>query len=253
MALPAEPRQKMINIMYLVLTAILALNVSAEILNAFKVVDDSLKKSNTAIDASDKAIFASLAQKKEKAETKQKAETWEPRAQQAKKLADEIYAKIDAYKIELQKASGLNDKGEYKVDDLDAATRVFIDEGKGKEFYSSLDNFKKQILNISPEIGKEFSNKIPVDLNTPASKTGEAQQSWEYSYFHMTPTIAAITILSKFQNDIKNSENQVVTFCHNQIGQVELIYDQAKPLVSQSSNYLMPGDKIKIRAGMGCF
>ena len=50
MALPKEPRQKMINIMYLVLTAILALNVSAEILNAFKVVDSSLLKSNDSID-----------------------------------------------------------------------------------------------------------------------------------------------------------------------------------------------------------
>jgi len=42
MSLPKEPRQKMINMMYLVLTALLALNVSAEILNAFKTVDRSL-------------------------------------------------------------------------------------------------------------------------------------------------------------------------------------------------------------------
>ncbi len=46
MALPKEPRQKMINIMYLVLTALLALNVSSEILNAFKTVDKSLQKSS---------------------------------------------------------------------------------------------------------------------------------------------------------------------------------------------------------------
>jgi len=57
MALPKEPRQKMINIMYLVLTAILALNVSAEILNAFKVVDSSLGKSNIAIDKSNGTLF----------------------------------------------------------------------------------------------------------------------------------------------------------------------------------------------------
>jgi Skp family chaperone for outer membrane proteins len=50
MALPKEPRQKMINLMYLVLTALLALNVSAEILNAFKTVDNSLKNANTTID-----------------------------------------------------------------------------------------------------------------------------------------------------------------------------------------------------------
>ncbi len=73
MALPKEPRQKMINIMYLVLTAILALNVSAEILNAFKVVDASLAKSNTSIDASNKTLFKSLQEKMKDPETAEKA------------------------------------------------------------------------------------------------------------------------------------------------------------------------------------
>ena len=50
MSLPKEPRQKMINMMYLVLTALLALNVSAEIINAFKTVDNSLVKSNSTLD-----------------------------------------------------------------------------------------------------------------------------------------------------------------------------------------------------------
>src|SRR5687768_11036626 len=52
MSIPKEPRQIMINIMYLVLTALLALNVSAEIFNAFKVVDKSMVKSNQALDDS---------------------------------------------------------------------------------------------------------------------------------------------------------------------------------------------------------
>ena len=69
MALPKEPRQKMINIMYLVLTAILALNVSAEILNAFKVVDSSLLKSNVSIDGSNANLLKSLEQKLAKPET----------------------------------------------------------------------------------------------------------------------------------------------------------------------------------------
>ena len=51
MALPAEPRQKMINLMYLVLTALLALNVSAEILNAFKTVNRSIEGTNGTINA----------------------------------------------------------------------------------------------------------------------------------------------------------------------------------------------------------
>ena len=59
MALPKEPRQKMINMMYLVLTAMLALNVSAEILNAFKTVNNSLTAASTTLDKKNSNIFSS--------------------------------------------------------------------------------------------------------------------------------------------------------------------------------------------------
>jgi Skp family chaperone for outer membrane proteins len=60
MALPKEPRQKMINLMYLVLTALLALNVSSEILNAFKVVDTSLQNSSSNLAAANSTLYKSL-------------------------------------------------------------------------------------------------------------------------------------------------------------------------------------------------
>ena len=69
----------------------------------------------------------------------------------------------------------------------------------------------------------------------------------------MMPTVAAVTLLSKYQNNIKNSENQVVTFCHNKIGEVKVVYNKFAAIVGQSSNYLMPGDKMKITAGVGAF
>lgn len=60
MSLPKEPRQKMINIMYLVLTALLALNVSSEILNAFKTIDQSLTNANVIIQKKNQGIYTSL-------------------------------------------------------------------------------------------------------------------------------------------------------------------------------------------------
>lgn len=69
----------------------------------------------------------------------------------------------------------------------------------------------------------------------------------------MTPTVAALTMLSKFQNSVKNAESEIVTYCHNQIGAVKVIYDQFAALVGQSSNYVMPGQKIDITAGVGAY
>jgi gliding motility-associated protein GldM len=67
------------------------------------------------------------------------------------------------------------------------------------------------------------------------------------------PTVAALTILSKFQNDIKTSENKVVTFCHEQVGKVEVRFDRFEAIVGQNSKYLMPGQEIEITAGLGAF
>ena len=83
MALPKEPRQKMINLMYLVLTALLALNVSSEILNAFKVVDKSLQNSSANLAAANKTLYESLSEKLTDPKTAEKAKIWEPKAEQA--------------------------------------------------------------------------------------------------------------------------------------------------------------------------
>src|SRR3712207_3324759 len=83
MALPAEPRQKMINLMYLVLTALLALNVSAEILNAFKTVDRSLVTTNNTINNSTGTIIASFKEKLTDPASATKAREWMPKAEQA--------------------------------------------------------------------------------------------------------------------------------------------------------------------------
>ena len=108
MSLPKEPRQKMINIMYLVLTALLALNVSAEILNAFKTVDRSLMTATGIAEQKNVDIFKSFAKKIEDPKTKEKAEIWLPKAEQAKKLADDLSAYIDALKTELKKEGAIS-------------------------------------------------------------------------------------------------------------------------------------------------
>ena len=263
MSLPKEPRQKMINIMYLVLTALLALNVSAEILNAFKTVNNSLITASGIVEQNNSDIFKSFQKKIEDPKTKEKAEIWMPRALQARKLADDVYNYIDGLKLELKKESGLtmeNGVEVYKEDDLEAGTRLLVSPKptgyeKGKELYAKLKNFKKQLLFgiDSATIGKDVGPNLPLDLRIPKSSNEAAKDDWAFSYFHMTPTIAGITILSKFQNDIRNSEAQVVEYCHKKIGEVEIIYDEFQAFAGTNSQYLMPGEELIITAGVGAF
>lgn len=256
MALPREPRQKMINIMYLVLTAILALNVSNEVIEAFKVVDKSLTNSSTNIDGATATLYKSLASKLSDPTSAEKAKYWKPKADSAKALSDDINTYIENLKVSLKNAAGLkmtkDGKEDYKEDNLDASTRLFETEGKGKELESRLKAYRESMLNLDPAIRKEFEKTLPIDMTVPETKEG-IKKDFTTAFFHMTPTVAGLTMLSKFQNNVKNAENQVVTFAHNQIGAVKVIYDQFAALVGQSSNYVMPGQPVEITAGVGAY
>ena len=262
MSLPKEPRQKMINIMYLVLTALLALNVSAEILNAFKTVDHSLQSATGIIDKKNADIFASFKRKLEDPVSREKASIWYPRAEQAKKLADELYTYLENLKKELKQEAGLkkNEEGEevYKEDDLDSPTRLFISappegKGKGQELFKKLSDFKTQLLAIDDTLALEVGKNLPLDLTIPKTNNKAGKEDWAFHYFHMTPAIAAITILSKLQNDVRNSEAQVVEYCHKEIGEVEIIYDEFQAFAQADTRYLMQGEELVITAGIGAF
>ncbi len=259
--LPRDPRQKMINVMYLILTAILALNVSNEVINAFKVVNNSLLTSNNNITASNNTLYKSLEEKLNEPQSAEKAKIWEPKAMQAKKLSDDMNNYINDLKAQLLKAADLRMKWDskikdsvqdYREDNLDASTRLFETHGKGKELKDRLDQYKQQMLAIDPAIKQQFESTFPVNTIPPVSQEGK-QKDFTQTFFHMTPTVAALTMLSKFQNNIKNAENMIVTYCHSQIGAVEVHMDKVGVLVGQSSNYLMPGQQLTVTAGVGAY
>ena len=255
MALPREPRQKMINIMYLVLTAILALNVSAEILEAFKTVDTSLKNSTGSINKSNDMLYKSLEDKLADPQSHEKAAYWQPRALEAQKLSASMAQYIDELKQKLKEGAGLKiveGNESFKEDNLDASTRLFETNGKGPELEKKLMDYKESMMKIDSSIRSKFQNNFPVTVDVPKGQEGKVR-SFTSTYFHMTPTVAALTMLSKFQNNIKNAENQIVTHCHNQIGQVIVHMDKVGILVGQTSNYLMPGQELTVTAGVGAY
>lgn len=250
MALPKEPRQKMINLMYLVLTAMLALNVSAEVIEAFRKVDTSLRKSNDNLETGNQTLFKSLAAKLSDPQVdKTLLAKWTTNAQSAQKLSDDFYKYVQDLQTELKTMSGLkkgeNGEEEYKLDDLNASSNLMDTKSKGKELDAKLKAYRAAMFAIDPEIATAFSTTFPVEASVSEDATTNS--------FRMMPTVAAVTLLSKYQNNIKNAENQVVTFCHNKIGEVKVVYNKFAAIVGQSSNYLMPGDKMKITAGVGAF
>jgi len=279
MSLPKEPRQKMINMMYLVLTALLALNVSVEVLNAFRTVNHSIEKSNGVIDAKNKLTYDAFTRELTDPQTAAKAHEWAPPAQKVQKLSADLATYLDGLKEKLIAESNpkVDKEGhrEYTYGNLDAATRIFDKGGEGKVLYEKLKQYRLDLLAVldpskfpdesdvvkkSLQTQKEtFAHSLPLDTRIPPTESGNTDVSsdsakiWTIRYFHMTPTVAALTILSKFQSDVKNSESQVVDFLHKQIGEVKVVFDKFEPLVSPSATYLMPNDVLEIKAGIGAF
>ncbi|MBI3137112.1 MAG: gliding motility protein GldM [Sphingobacteriales bacterium] len=253
MSLPKEPRQKMINIMYLVLTALLALNVSSEILNAFKTVRRSLENTNKTVDQSTATIMKSLEDKTLDPQTAERAKPWFDKAQQVVKVSGDLYNYIETLKSQiLTKAGAKPGDPSFKEDNLDIVTKMFVKGGEGRKLLAALEKYREDIFRIDTSIRTEFTKSLNIDVSNPPGQDGKTKP-WEISYFHMVPTVAGLTILSKFQNDLKTAENKVVTFCHQKVGEVKVIFDSYAAIVGQNSNYLMPGQELEIKAGIGAF
>jgi gliding motility-associated protein GldM len=244
----------MINMMYLVLTALLALNVSSEILNAFKTVNNSLEKTNEVVTASTNEIMTSLEEKKKDPGTAAKANIWYEKAKQAQDLSKQMYAFIDDLKKKIATGAKYDptsdkDKG---IDNLDVTTRVMVEKGDGKLLKSKLEEYRKKVLDIDSLIKQNFNSSLPINTDMPKTKN-KSNKTWESAYFHMVPTVAAMTILSKFQNDVKTSENKVISFCHEQVGKVVYRQDAFAALAIANTTNALPGQEIEITAGVGGF
>jgi gliding motility-associated protein GldM len=277
MSLPKEPRQKMINMMYLVLTALLALNVSVEVLNAFKTVNHSIERSNNVISEKNDLTYKSFTAKLSDPQTANLAKIWAPPAMKVQSLSTDLTKYIEELKENLISKSNpqmKEGKREFTDGNLDAATRLFDTEKAGGVLYERLKKYRLDLLDLVdpknfPDVSdaikadlkakkEEFAHRLPLDTRIPESEsgnalTGDSAKDWTIRYFHMTPTIAALTILSKFQSDVKNSEGQVIDYLHKQIGEVKIIFDKFEPLVSTNATYLMPGDELQVKAGIGAF
>src|SRR5262249_9114330 len=146
------------------LTALLALNVSAEILNAFKTVNKSLETTNVTVGNSTETIMKSLEDKLTDPKNAEKAKIWYPKAQEVQKLSKDAYSFIQSIKDDIiKKGGGDVYSHSFKADNLDIATRMMVDQKKGVELKNRLDEFKKNVLAIDPEMGKVFATQLPIN------------------------------------------------------------------------------------------
>ena len=245
------PRQKMINLMYLVLIALLALNISKDILDAFLLVNNGLETTFVNYDEKNEILYSEF--KKAKSIDPKKVTPYWEKANKAKSLSEELASYIGSIKSQLimeteklsqQEADTIDLKYVNGKDNYDAPTRLMIGEsedgstGLARELKLKINEFKKHLLNLLEEKERASTN---LDLNTADVKTLEGKENWEMNNFYHTPLAASVTLLSKIQTDIKNAEFEVVNKLFQSVRKNDFTFDTIAPKVISPSNYVMLG------------
>lgn len=208
-----SPRQKMINLMYLVFIAMLALNMSKEVLTAFGLMNEKLEEANVVTTQRNQLAMAGLAEKA--AEQPAKYVPLKQQADQVNNLTEDLVSYIEGIKTSL--TADLDDVTDYEtMDKSNELDELWYKGGKitpaGQEFVDEMDKFRNGIVAtvgadnpaIKAEVEKEFST-------APEKDRDGVEKDWiNYNYVGF-PLVASITKLTQIQADAKTIENEILS------------------------------------------
>jgi len=243
MSIPKEPRQLMINLMYLVLTALLALNVSAEVMNAFFSLDKGLKNSRAIVEKNNDQIMGSITKQAE-AYKNENNEKYRSNAQQALAISAEFSNYIETVRtkvFELGQGPSKNDPTIPKdIRNKDVTTRVFCNEHLGDEIEAKIKETRAKLLALADN-DKGVESSLPLDIE--ALPEGTKMKNWSEFKFKQMPIAAVFPILGKIQSDAKNSATAVLNYCAVKVGGEEIKFDKFTPALSAEKSYVISGDR----------
>ena len=234
----------MINLMYLVLLAMLALNVSSDVLNGFSLVSDSLNKSTQNANHVNQGIYSTFEEqlKNNPAKVKQ----WYDKAQYVRGISDSLYNLAEELKEAIVKECDGKEGDVNNIknrEDLEASTQVMLapGRGRGKELYNAINNYREKIVKMVTD--KEKKDIITSNLSTEVPMKGRLMgKNWQEYMFENMPTAAAVTLLTKLQSDVRYAEGEVL---HNLISNV----DVKDIRVNQLNAYVIPNAQTIVQGG----
>ena len=256
---PETPRQKMIGMMYLVLTAMLALNVSTDILNGFTLVDKSLHSSIAASDTRNAKLYNDF--KAANADNPEKTQEWFDKASEVQKRADSLFNYIQNFKEQIAVlADGQKTVDEWKAQgidptlhiegnsNLDVTAQYAINEGHGVELKEIVAFYRDFAAGLA-EDDAELRESILKNLATERDYNAHEKDScdWEVAVFEGMPVGATITILTKMQNDVRTTEGQLIQYLMDRTDAGDLRVNKLNAYVIPNSNYVIRGGKYSAR------
>ncbi|MGK0364199.1 MAG: gliding motility-associated protein GldM [Saprospiraceae bacterium] len=230
--------------MYLVLTAMLALNVSAEVMQAFFRMDEGLKESSMLVNRSNLSLGAAI---NKQAEAYSQYEPFRAKSKEVQAITDEFYREVGTLKELLLTESGGNDEHgkPLHAKDTDTPTRLLVNEGRGDVLENSVNAIRKRLLaQVEDEMVRAtLAETIPLKVN-PVPADSE-KNSWTEFNFQQMPMAAVLPILTKLQNDVRMSETAILNHFLNQMNGDIFVTDQYATVVAAEKNYVIRGEPFR--------
>ncbi|MBQ4912905.1 gliding motility protein GldM [Maribacter sp. MMG018] len=204
----ATPRQKMINLMYLIFIAMLALNMSKEVLAAFGIMNEKLETSNAKTTASNEAFLSSLETKA--SEDAAKYEKLYQNAQKIKSMSQEYYDYLETLKTGMME--GIEDPKDYaRMDNSDFLDQKFFQGDKlsegGEEFMKRLTEYRDQVAAIVPaSLKQSVIDRFETGNEEGKVKAKDGMQNWINYHYEGYPLVASLAKLTSLQADVKATE-----------------------------------------------
>lgn len=262
------PRQKMIGMMYLVLTALLALNVSKDVLDAFILVDEGLTQTTSNFAEKNSSYYSDFAAAYELNKTK--VEDWKNKAEEVQKRSDELYEFLQECKIEIvEKSEGEDSEAIHEghvelryvtgKDNTSIPAEIMILKGKGKELKEKINDYREYLLSLIEDkedfasIVSSIEGNLSTDDPEPDSHSKGERISWESEYFEHLPLASVVTILSKMQSDVRNTEAEILSYLLSQIDAGSFKFNKIEPIVIANSDYVFKGQEYKARIFLAAY
>ena len=249
------PRQKMIGMMYLVLTAMLALNVSKEVLDAFILVDGGLTVTTQNFAAKNEGLYDKFNMAFE--QNPEKVGDWKTLADEVKARSNELYEFMNECKVEIVEVKDEDAiiEGEVHLaevgqkDNTNTPGEIMIVGKKGTELKGKVEEHREFLLSMIEDKEKYTTTVEAVEgilsTHVPESfyhgnKKG-VTPTWESTYFEYLPLASVITLLSKMQGDVRNVEAEMLSFLLGQVDAGDFNVNVIEPVVIAKSNYVFKG------------
>ena len=243
------PRQKMIGMMYLVLTAMLALQVTSAILEKFVLINNSLEQSTGAVSKVNQSTFENIRATVEKSGNRATDMAIVKQADDVRKLTTDVISELDKVKEQIIEAGGGRDEaGNIKnLSEEEKVAQLMIGTGRNGAAFKLKDQLNGYVENVSKYSGTKYAPMALDGKDDPIANRSPDQRRKDFAElnFAQTPVPAALAVLSQKQADIRRIEGEVLDVLASKVGAQDVKFDKIIAMLSMESKVVVAGTKFK--------